>query len=120
MRSNRRGKGRAFKIQNCPGNFVFWTRDPSTEPSLPSCPCAARHEPEPTTNATSSYEPRSYATTSGQTVTVAYATANGSAIAGSDYDSTSGSLTFLPGETQKQITVLVKSDALTESTETFA
>ncbi len=56
---------------------------------------------------------------SGHAVTVTYATANGTAAAPDDYDATNGSLTFLPGETQKQITVQVKSDALTEQSETL-
>jgi len=56
---------------------------------------------------------------SNQTVTVAYATANNTATAGSDYQSKSGVLTFAPGETSKTITVTVNGDTLVESTETF-
>jgi probable HAF family extracellular repeat protein len=44
---------------------------------------------------------------SAQTVTVAFATAGGTATAGSDFQSTSGTLTFAPGETGKTITVQV-------------
>jgi Calx-beta domain len=40
-------------------------------------------------------------------VTVGYATANGSAVAGTDYVATSGTLTFAPGQTQQQVTVEV-------------
>ncbi len=54
-----------------------------------------------------------------QPVTVAYATANGTATAGSDYQSASGTLTFAPGETSKTITVLVNGDRLPEPNETF-
>ncbi|TDO15140.1 aryl-phospho-beta-D-glucosidase BglC (GH1 family) [Mycobacterium sp. BK086] len=54
-----------------------------------------------------------------QTVTVQYATSNGTATAGADYISVAGTITFAPGETQKIITVPVKSDALAESNETF-
>jgi aryl-phospho-beta-D-glucosidase BglC (GH1 family) len=54
-----------------------------------------------------------------QTVTVQYATSNGTAAAGLDYISVAGILTFAPGETQKIITVPVKSDFLVESNETF-
>ena len=42
---------------------------------------------------------------SSQTVTVKYATANGTAVAGSDYTATSGTLTFNPGETSQTINV---------------
>jgi hypothetical protein len=57
---------------------------------------------------------------SNQTVTVDYATANGTATAGSDYQSTSNTLTFNPGDTQKTITVLVNGDTLVEPDETFS
>jgi len=53
------------------------------------------------------------------TVTMDYATADGSAVAGSDYTSTSGSLTFLTGQTTKTIAVPIASDALNEDDETF-
>jgi ELWxxDGT repeat protein len=54
-----------------------------------------------------------------QPVTVAYATAAGTATAGTDYQSVSGSLTFAPGETVKTITVLVNGDQFGEPNETF-
>jgi hypothetical protein len=54
-----------------------------------------------------------------QPVTVAYATGNGTATAGSDYQAASGTLTFAPGETTKTITVLVNGDRVAESNETF-
>ncbi|HYE66306.1 MAG TPA: Calx-beta domain-containing protein, partial [Pyrinomonadaceae bacterium] len=54
-----------------------------------------------------------------QTVTVNYATADGTAIAGSDYQATTGTLTFAPGETAKTITVAVNSDAIIEGEENF-
>jgi hypothetical protein len=52
-------------------------------------------------------------------VTVAYATGNGTATAGSDYQTTSGTLTFAPGETSTTITVPVIGDRLGEPNETF-
>ena len=56
-----------------------------------------------------------------QPVTVNYATANGTATAGSDYTATTGTLIFNvnPGETSKQITVPILGDTLAESNETF-
>ncbi|MCV7344595.1 Calx-beta domain-containing protein [Mycolicibacterium rhodesiae] len=59
------------------------------------------------------------ASPSTQNVTVQYATSNGTATAGLDYVSVTGTVTFAPGETQKVITVPVKSDSLAESSETF-
>src|SRR5207249_2119077 len=52
-------------------------------------------------------------------VTVDYATANGTATAGSDYQAASETLTFAPGETSKTITVLVNGDRLGEPNETL-
>ncbi|MFT3736278.1 MAG: Calx-beta domain-containing protein [Rhodocyclaceae bacterium] len=57
---------------------------------------------------------------SGQTVTVNYATSNGTATAGSDYTSTSGTLTFPAGTTSLTITVPITNDTAVESTENFS
>ncbi len=57
---------------------------------------------------------------SGQIVTVNYATANGTATAGSDYAAIpSTQLTFLPGETTKPVNVTVDGDTVIEPDETF-
>ncbi len=61
----------------------------------------------------------SLATASNQTVSVSYATANVTANSGSDYTSTSGTLTFLPGETSKSIAVTVNGDVQNELAETW-
>jgi hypothetical protein len=53
-------------------------------------------------------------------VTVTFATADGTATAGSDYQATSGTLTFAPGETEKTITVPVYGDRLGEASERFS
>ena len=53
-------------------------------------------------------------------VTVNYATASGTATAGSDYTTTSGALTFLPGETSKTVNVPITNDSAQESNETFS
>jgi uncharacterized repeat protein (TIGR01451 family) len=52
-------------------------------------------------------------------VAVDYATANGTAIVGQDLYATSGSLTFSPSETSKEIKVPVVGDAIPETDETF-
>jgi hypothetical protein len=56
---------------------------------------------------------------SGSSVSVDYATADGSAIAGSDYTATSGPLTFNPGQTSKTVPVTIVNDALAEDDESF-
>ncbi|MCG6538005.1 MAG: S8 family serine peptidase, partial [Syntrophales bacterium LBB04] len=56
---------------------------------------------------------------SGLTVTVNYATSNGSATAGGDYTATSGTLTFNPGDTSKTISVPITNDTAVEGNETF-
>ena len=50
-------------------------------------------------------------------VTVGYATLDGTAIAGSDYTSTSGTLTFAPSETSKTVSVSILGDVTLESNE---
>ncbi len=52
-------------------------------------------------------------------VTVNYSTADGTAVAGGDYQAASGRLSFARGETSKSILVAVIGDRLAESDETF-
>jgi CSLREA domain-containing protein len=54
-----------------------------------------------------------------QTVTVNFATANGTAVQPADYTATSGTLTFNPGETSKTVTVAITGDTNFENNETF-
>jgi hypothetical protein len=56
---------------------------------------------------------------SGREVSVAYATANGSAVAGGDYAGTSGQLVFARGETRKSIRIPINDDQLNEPTDVF-
>ena len=56
----------------------------------------------------------------GRAVTVAYRTADGTAVAGSDYTSTTGTLRFEPGETKRQIAVAVLDDETAEAEEDFS
>lgn len=53
----------------------------------------------------------------GNTTTVNYATANGTAIAGSDYTAVTGTLTFAPSETSKRIIVPTTTDIVVEPDE---
>lgn len=55
-----------------------------------------------------------------QTVTVDYATQDGSAVAGQDYVATNGTVTFAPGETSRTITVAVTADNPPEPDEQFS
>jgi hypothetical protein len=53
------------------------------------------------------------------TATVDYATTDGSAKAGQDYTAKSGTVTFGPGETSKQINIAIGADTVRESDEAF-
>jgi Domain of unknown function (DUF4394)/Calx-beta domain len=50
---------------------------------------------------------------------VDYATANGTAVAGTDYDARSGTLVFAAGETTKTITIPLRDDTATEASKSF-
>ena len=54
-----------------------------------------------------------------ETVTVDYATADGTATAGSDYTATSGTLSFAAGETKKTVSVQLLADAHDDGGETM-
>jgi beta-glucosidase len=53
-------------------------------------------------------------------VTVGYSTADGTATAGKDYTAASGTLTFAPGETSKDVTLTSIDDGVNEPSETFS
>ena len=52
-------------------------------------------------------------------VSVNYATSNGAATAGSDYQSRSGTLTFADGETSKTVNIPIINDGIAEPNQTF-
>ena len=56
---------------------------------------------------------------SGNSVTVHFQTANGTALAGSDYIARSGTATFDPGETEIPLPVQVRGDGVLEPNESF-
>ena len=56
---------------------------------------------------------------SSRTVTVSYATADGTATAGSDYTAASGTVTFNPGDTSEAVQVTVLTDSDEEGDETL-
>ena len=53
-------------------------------------------------------------------VTVDYATSDGSATAGEDYNAAEGSLSFMPGDVERSISVMLTEDTKYEGDETFA
>jgi hypothetical protein len=53
-------------------------------------------------------------------IMLSYSTQDGSAVAGTDYTATSGTLTFNPGETVKAVAVAVTGDLTIEGSETFS
>ncbi len=57
---------------------------------------------------------------SNSTVTVNYATADGTAVAGSDYVTRSGTLSFAPGEVVKTVVVDLVDDSVAEALERFS
>lgn len=52
-------------------------------------------------------------------VSVDFATADGSVLAGSDYAATNGTLTFAQGETTKKVSVVVNGDEVDEANKTL-
>jgi hypothetical protein len=56
---------------------------------------------------------------SGQTVTVNYASANGTATAGNDYIAKSGTLSFTSGQTSKTVSIVINGDVVIEGNETL-
>lgn len=56
----------------------------------------------------------------GSTISVPWQTANGTALAGSDYTAASGTLTFLAGQTTAAVDVAILGDTVSEPTENFS
>lgn len=54
-----------------------------------------------------------------RTITASYTTVNGTALAGSDYTATSGTVTIAPGTTSSTIAVAILGDTVVEPNETF-
>lgn len=54
-----------------------------------------------------------------QSVSVDYTTADGTAIAGSDYQTAAGTITFAPGETSKSVPITIVGDTQPEQDEQF-
>ena len=90
----------------------------SFEVLAPAALSVADAEAEEGTDATLDFEVTLDREAAG-TVMVDYATENGTAPAGSDYTTTSGTLTFQPGEREKTVSVPVLDDDTDEGSETL-
>ena len=67
--------------------------------------------PRPTSGSSSAVFTITLAPASPNTVKVGYATSDGTAVASTDYTSTSGTATFSPGQTSKQVTVPILANS---------
>jgi co-chaperonin GroES (HSP10) len=111
--SNAQGSGEL----GSPATAVLTINDNDPTPSLSINDVSVTEGNSATVNATFTV---TLSAISGQNVTVNYQTADGTATAPSDYTAIpSTALTFLPGETTKTITVLVKGDTDAEANENF-
>ena len=93
--------------------------DPPPPPPRPDLPTLEIADVEVSENAGSAVFSVALIGQSTATVTVDYATSDGTAEAGSDYTPTNGTLVFLPNETGKTIAVRVDDDSAVEGDETF-
>jgi hypothetical protein len=96
------------------GNGTILDDDPQPTISISDISVA-----EGNSGTTSAVFTLSLSASAGRQIFVGYTTTNGTATSDSDYVSTSGVITFNPGETQKSITVQVNGDTVDESNETF-
>jgi hypothetical protein len=108
--SQRRGECRRHR---CPGNRDHQRQRP---PSISVSDVTLTEGNTGTQNAVFTV---SLSAASGRSITVNYATANGSATAGADYTAKSGTLTFASPATQQTISVVVAGDTAVELNETF-
>ena len=93
--------------------------DDDVAPAVPSINIAGANAVEGNAGSTALVATVQLSTPTTATVTVDYATTDASAIAGSDYAATNGTLSFAPGETAHTITIPVIGDTTVEGNETF-
>jgi hypothetical protein len=124
-----RKSGGCIDTSDNAADFVTSTPNPRNSGS-PANNCSSGFRPDITINDVAISEGNSGTTTlnftvslsaanATQTVTVDFATVDGTALAGSDYQATSGTVTFIPGDTSKQVAVTINGDTNLESSETF-
>ena len=90
------------------------TEEPTATSQLSVADATASEEDDSTIDFVVTLNPASE-----ESVTVDYATANGTASSGSDYTAGSGSITFAAGETSRTITVAIIDDSVEEDDETL-
>jgi chitinase len=93
-----------------------WAPPPPATPSLSIDPATIA---EGNAGAVSATFNVSLSAAGAEAITVGFATADGAAAVGSDYQAASGTLTFAPGELSKSVTVIVNGDRRAEPNETF-
>ncbi|MBW4543591.1 MAG: glycoside hydrolase family 9 protein [Symplocastrum torsivum CPER-KK1] len=122
------GATTAFGFQAGPGNITT-TTDPSdyvlngqplgTPGLLPTLSINDVTVTEGDSGTTNAVFTVNLSAASTQTVSVNYATANGTATAGSDYTATSNTLSFAPGQTSQTISLPIVGNTLAEGSENF-
>ena len=105
------------KLINSPSATVVYSTEDTTGTSTPSVSIAGGSGTEGTDTSIGFTVTLDEAAT--DTVTVDYATSDGTADAGDDYTAKSGTLTFDAGETSKTVSVSIADDTENESDETF-
>jgi hypothetical protein len=88
--------------------------------ALPSLAITGATAAEPTSGTASAVFTVAVSAASTTPVTVKYATANGTALAGTDYSAVSGTLTFAPGQTKQTISIPVLADTKATGQLTFS
>ena len=91
----------------------------STPPALPSLTVADISLSEGASGTKNAVLTITMSAASTTSVTVNYATRNGTATSGSDYTAASGKLTFSAGQTSKTVNVAILGDSIYEPDETF-
>jgi hypothetical protein len=97
----------------------LWGSPPPVEPAVPVITIASAATMEGNAGRRRLWFTISLSTAASQTVTVRWATANGTAMAGRDYSAAGGSITFAPGQTRVAVGVWVRGDRSVEADEQF-
>ena len=106
--------GTGTPITQVPSSHTIPAKQTATASQLSVADAAASEEDDSTIDFVVTLSPAS-----DESVTVDYATANGSASTGDDYTAASGSLTFNAGETSKTIQVSIIDDTVVDNNETL-